>query len=495
MSLYRLHDRVTADARRGVVFLPLLLAAAWLLAPPLATAQQTPAAHGYGGGIRVRAPVDDPTLRISSSLAWGRYSSQGSHDRLSGRLALVGWATRWLSLGGRVDGTLDLHPGDELGSDRSYQAEPALLLGASYRPPWGGAGLLLDVRFPGAAAPSLQLAATTVEARAWAAWRTGTADSGALQLMGNVGYRLDRTSETLAEPNGLRPGDRRALQISELDAFLLSVAVSYRKAFWEPLVEVSFEPWVGSPSPGVDRAPLRIAAALRAHLEPLSLLVGAEVRATSNAPVDDTLLVPLEPRWRVFLAASFGWSRAAPTAPAEEPETIPEVVDATRYVEGVVTDHQGAPMPAALVQLRRQEDALHEATADSAGAFRLPLPPGDAGDVRVAVLDAEGSVLVDQPVGAGAPLQLRAPAPASTGPSGALRGLVRDFSGAPLSARISVGEMQTQTDEEGRFELELSPGSHEVTLEADGFQPQTRTVRVDDNGVTVLNVELRPSRR
>ena len=44
---------------------------------------------------------------------------------------------------------------------------------------------------------------------------------------------------------------------------------------------------------------------------------------------------------------------------------------------------------------------------------------------------------------------------------------------------------------EGSFELNLKPGRYTVRLRAYGFNSQNRSVIVNENGVTVLNAELR----
>jgi hypothetical protein len=80
-------------------------------------------------------------------------------------------------------------------------------------------------------------------------------------------------------------------------------------------------------------------------------------------------------------------------------------------------------------------------------------------------------------------------------PLGELRGLVRSFAGKPLDATVRVGEEETQTNDEGRFEIELEAGTYEVEIEADGYRSQKRTVQIDENDVFVLNVELRRARR
>jgi hypothetical protein len=77
-------------------------------------------------------------------------------------------------------------------------------------------------------------------------------------------------------------------------------------------------------------------------------------------------------------------------------------------------------------------------------------------------------------------------------PSGQIRGNVRAFSGAPLRATITVqpGGMQASTAADGTFSLDVTPGKYSVQLRAPGYKSQERDVIVDEDGITVLNVEL-----
>jgi hypothetical protein len=45
--------------------------------------------------------------------------------------------------------------------------------------------------------------------------------------------------------------------------------------------------------------------------------------------------------------------------------------------------------------------------------------------------------------------------------------------------------------DQGRFELDVAPGVHEVRISARGYTTQVRRVRVEDNGVTLLNIDLK----
>ena len=80
---------------------------------------------------------------------------------------------------------------------------------------------------------------------------------------------------------------------------------------------------------------------------------------------------------------------------------------------------------------------------------------------------------------------------------GQIRGNVRSFDGAPLRATVNVqpGDLSTSTDALGEFSLDVSPGRYHIKLEAQGYRAQERDAVVDENGITVLNVELKKKKK
>ena len=76
---------------------------------------------------------------------------------------------------------------------------------------------------------------------------------------------------------------------------------------------------------------------------------------------------------------------------------------------------------------------------------------------------------------------------------GQLRGLVRSFNGKPLAATIRIEPLgsETKTDADGMFQIDVPPGAYEVVVAAPGHAGQRRPVQVDENGVTILNADLR----
>jgi hypothetical protein len=81
-------------------------------------------------------------------------------------------------------------------------------------------------------------------------------------------------------------------------------------------------------------------------------------------------------------------------------------------------------------------------------------------------------------------------------PPGQLRGVVRAFTGQPLAADLTVTPTgaHTSSNARGQFEIDLPPGDYEVTVEADGYRRQRTRIRIERDGVTILNVDLRRDR-
>jgi hypothetical protein len=56
--------------------------------------------------------------------------------------------------------------------------------------------------------------------------------------------------------------------------------------------------------------------------------------------------------------------------------------------------------------------------------------------------------------------------------------------------RVEPAGAETQTDAEGFFQIDVPPGQYEVVIEAPGYQPQRRAVKVEQQGVVIVNADL-----
>ena len=130
-----------------------------------------------------------------------------------------------------------------------------------------------------------------------------------------------------------------------------------------------------------------------------------------------------------------------------------------------------------------------DVTSDESGSFSLDLPPG----ALTLTVVAEGFEPGEQQIVLGedtAALEIYLDAIL---PPGQLRGLVRSFRGKPLRAelRIEPERKVVETGKDGSFEIDLPPGAYEVTISVEGFTSQTRQILIEEEGVTIMNVDLR----
>jgi hypothetical protein len=81
-------------------------------------------------------------------------------------------------------------------------------------------------------------------------------------------------------------------------------------------------------------------------------------------------------------------------------------------------------------------------------------------------------------------------------PPGQIRGRVRSLKGPALRAEIAISplDLRTQSEADGSFAIDVAPGDYEVTVRAKGHVTQTRTATVEQNGVTILVIDLERAR-
>ena len=116
------------------------------------------------------------------------------------------------------------------------------------------------------------------------------------------------------------------------------------------------------------------------------------------------------------------------------------------------------------------------------------IPAGEA-EIRVVAKGFQPALqTIDVKDGASVEVQIQLE-PAAVGQ---LRGLVRSFHGYGIRARVHVkpSGADTRADASGNFTLDVPPGDYEVVIEAKGYRTQRRKVRVEKDGVTVLNADM-----
>jgi hypothetical protein len=427
-----------------------------------------------------------------------------THHRAAGSVAVEGRPADWLGLALRLDGRYDRHETDQ-GTDSGWIGDPRVFLridhalGAIFR-----AGARLGVWFPGRAAPSIDLAATTPEL-------TGALTCALpelpLWLTANAGYRINRSTRSATDASQLSASDRLALELSAYDQALLGLAAVYGDGRAQGFVELSAELMVGAGSPPASASPLRAGGGMRLALTrdlrletEAEVIVGERPMLSMSGP-----LVPVPPRAAFWLGIAYRFGASAAPAPVRRPEASlapappppPPPIVAT--IDGHVVAAEGAPLSMAhvTIQAAGETDAV-PVDVDGDGRFAFTGKPGQTLTVRAEAADREAATesvtLAD-----GAPLTVTLTLRRKL-PSGQIRGLIRSFKGDGLDAEIAIDagdrtlHAQTLHAKGGRFEADVAPGTYEVTITAPGYETQRRRVEVEQNGVTLLNADLRGAR-
>lgn len=457
------------------------------------------------GRVGIAAPRA-PRVTLAPTTGYGFTEAQGAdsgpHHRAVGSLGLALQPWTFFAAALALEGRYDKHPDDALGSDDGFVGDPRLTLRASRAfNDTIALGAQVVGWFLGGKAPSLELDATTVDAAAL--FTFAPRDLG-LVIGANAGYRFDRSARSVGALAQLRAGDRLALQLSQFDAALFGIGASKRIGATEILGELTWDLLVGEGAPSAMVSPLRASIGARYHAsERVQIELRPEVALSERPPVEPNApLIPVEPRFTMLVSLRWVLPFSSPvvqpgpmeTKPGAAATPNPATEPATGSLQGRVADADGKPIAGAVVEAQAG-DVTRSATTDANGAYTITGVP--VGTVRV-VTNAKGydearSDVTVTASGKGTNLDLpmkRAVKPAQ------LRGLVRSFTGAPLRATIRIEPIGTEvkTDADGTFKIDVPPGAYTIVIESPGHAGQRRPARVEENGVTVLNVDLRRGR-
>jgi uncharacterized membrane protein len=206
--------------------------------------------------------------------------------------------------------------------------------------------------------------------------------------------------------------------------------------------------------------------------------------------------MPIEPRVLLSIGLRFGTGSSAPLVTAAPPQpAAPAPLAAAPpprqpiKLELTLVDDQGQPLQRATVTLIQGERETPLTEAEPGRYRHDDVPPG-AGRLRIR---ADGFQPIERDVQVGGSPELRVDARAQQAlPAGQVRGLVRSFRGKPLMAKVRVEPAggEASTDAEGFFQIDVPPGPYEVVIEAPGYQSQRRAVKVEKQGVVIVNVDL-----
>ena len=461
------------------------------------------------GFVRVAAAGRFDTGLVLSGMAGYGYrgavvADSDRHHRAAVDVAASYRPLDWLAVAARFSGRYDLHTSTDTGDgdDSGWVGDPRLAARATA--PLGG-GLWLAAQaglwMPGRDAPSLEPGASTVDLLGLASWApTG----GKLSLGLQGGFRFDRSAEAIERPDQLSPSDRMALGVSESDAVLLGAGAALRTgAGTEWVGEWSWDVLVGDRAPDPRQCPMRLAAGVRQQVSrAIGLQLVAEYSlAEGPEPGVADGLYPIEPRFQALAGITIHPGRGSEPRGsgslldgglrAADDRTVPGA-----WIEVLVVGAGGEAVAGADVVLLPTAGSEEVRMGRTGPDGRAIFEGLDRGLARVRVSyrgHRTSSRLVEVETGGKSTVRFSL---TQALPPGQLRGVVRAFTGQPLAADLSVAPIgaRTSSNARGEFEIDLPPGDYEVTVEADGYREQRTRIRIERDGVTILNVDLRRER-
>jgi len=151
-----------------------------------------------------------------------------------------------------------------------------------------------------------------------------------------------------------------------------------------------------------------------------------------------------------------------------------------------VREAGGAPLPGARVEFE-DDPQTAPAIADAQGEVTLRPAKEGAIVLRVTASGHDPQVITVRPGEPAVAVNLR-----SSLPAGQIRGTVRGESGKALRASIRLQplDMKLETAADGSFVIDVPPGDYHVVVNAPGYASQKRPAAVEQNGVTILVIDL-----
>jgi hypothetical protein len=437
---------------------------------------------GVAAALDVGAGVTEPLV-----------DADEPHQRLGLGAAASVNAARWLNVGLSANGRYDRHGKDDDGRDDGFLLQSDLSLRAAWQSGRLGWGAELSAWLPSGRDIGTSFTAVSGDARVLV-----THHGERLVLSGYAGYRFDRSAKAATDAERLRFGDRIALGASDFDAALVGIGVGYTVGRSLLFCEATSRLLLGAPE--LVESPSFLSVGVRHPLGTSGLALEVSLSGLLSPRPDDPAgedLIPIEPRGllNIGLRYRFGETEPAPprplppAPPPAKPAVVVQAPPKPTSVELALRDDQGQPLQRATVTLIQgeRETPLSERTPGRYGSEGIE--PGPA-KLRI-VAEGFQPVERDITIGAGRSEQVEVQAQQAL-PAGQVRGLVRSLRGKAVSAKIRVEPAggETQTDPEGFFQIDVPPGEYEVVIEAAGYQSQRRAVKVEKQGVVIVNADL-----
>jgi hypothetical protein len=485
---------------------------------------------GYGampGGIHAADAETLPKGAVEFTALGGfgyRKGLLGDNHRFGrgiGDLAIAYAPTEKLTLAFAADGRYDRHYGIPPSGDDGYVGDPRFIARFAQAAGTVGYGVQIGVWVPGKNAPSIAPPAISVDARGLLTFRAGPAT---LSIEG--GFRLDNSAKSIDNVTTLSEQDRVSLGVSSYNAAIGGAHLVYPMGKGFVGAEVSTDVFFGNKAP--PGAMTSIAAPgpiIRGGVtagvqvsEQIALVAFVEIAKVPDISAQqiasgDIPLIPYEPAITggIGLQTRFGGPKKATTGPVEN-ECVKtntcKAIEVIDYAElsGSVLDASGKPIVGAKVIVKLKNTTSNAVTDEKGGFSVAKLPIGKTVDGKKSLDDTGAELAVDVTGKKPAKVTLTLVEGANTAPAikleaalppGQLRGTVRSStSGKPISgATVTVepGGTSATTDSDGRFTMDLPPGTYKATATANGLAAQQLdvTIEPDPNGAAVIkNFEL-----
>lgn len=515
----------------------------------------------------------NPRVAAALSTDYGYTESvlddKDEHHRLHGRLAASYIPINWLAFALRCDTRYDTHTSRSLGHDDGVIGQTRLVIRGSHELNsqfhLGGESIIL---VPSGQTPADAFRGTSIDLNFLSSYLI---ESSKIVLLSLVGFRLDNTSKAIDHPNLMSLADRLALGVSETNALLLGLAISWRIGYFELFEELTWDLYLGQDAPSAYKSPIRLETGARLWQNEsfqYSLLLGISPSARPVLAYSIPMSV-VEPRFYVGIGASFqistdklskklglsetskgklvgrvitpsnsgvsgvrisilgmtalhtistdtgsfeidniplGTHTLIVSAEQWESQSIDVVIPQPknqilelilkpklRSLKGTIYSLSREPIPNAKVWVGKGDQGI-ETTTDQAGRFEfLDIDP-DYSEVKIS---AEGwqerREMIDPKALGEIHLTVSLERPL---PEGQIRGYIRNFEGNPLIASIRIEPlgMRLKSQKDGKFNVDVPPGEYHVIVQARGHLQQKHVVKVEQNGVTVLVVDLHRKR-
>lgn len=433
--------------------------------------------------------IDSEQHRITFSGFFGYgfteeiFSDGDQHHRVPMALSISYRPLSWLALAYTHEIRYDRQSGGVDDGDDGWVLEPWIRI----RGGWvSGFGLRLGAEvalwLPASDSQASAGEGVSFDSRALIAYQPGELP---LIIAGHAGFRLDRSALGATNADALSLADRMSLGVSDSNAVLLGLGVTWLLGPVEILGEWTWDLNVGDDAPEAGESPMRVTLGARySPFRGFQLSLMADIAASGRPPVAQAEpLAVIEPRITVMVGVTYRLGFSNEEAVEDRPQRYPLV--------GVVVDDNGEPCVGAAVNMEGGRASAATET-DAAGRFELELPR--RGDVALRVT-AEGfepreeTFAVDT-VGAEPRRIQLTPLPAE------LRGLVRMADGTPIgdaAVRVTVATVERElgTDAEGRFSFDdLPAGTAEVVIRTSGYRTSTQTIELRRGGREELEVQL-----